>query len=197
MISNADIVETIELTAKLLELHNDDEFKIKAYTNAAYNLDKYIGELGQLDFPQLTQIQGVGKMIAGKILEIVSTGQLRDLQELLAKTPEGVIEMFKIKGLGVKKIKILGNELGLDNLNDLQIACENGSISQVKGFGGKTQESILESLKFIQSQAGKLRMDKAAFLAEVILVELEKSFKQEEISRQIRRKRETVDNRLF
>ncbi|WP_238806398.1 PHP domain-containing protein [Emticicia aquatica] len=195
--SNADIVETIELTAKLLELHNDDEFKIKAYTNAAYNLDKYIGELGQLDFPQLTQIQGVGKMIAGKILEIVSTGQLRDLQELLAKTPEGVIEMFKIKGLGVKKIKILWNELGLDNLNDLQIACENGSISQVKGFGGKTQESILESLKFIQSQAGKLRMDKAAFLAEVILVELEKSFKQVEISGQIRRKSETVDNLLF
>jgi DNA polymerase (family 10) len=197
MISNADIVETIELTAKLLELHNDDEFKIKAYTNAAYNLDKYIGELGQLDFPQLTQIQGVGKMIAGKILEIVSTGQLRDLQELLAKTPEGVIEMFKIKGLGVKKIKILWNELGLDNLNDLQIACENGSISQVKGFGGKTQESILESLKFIQSQAGKLRMDKAAFLAEVILVELKKSFKQVEISGQIRRKSETVDNLLF
>ena len=66
-------------------------------------------------------------MIGGKILEMVSTGGLRDLQELLEKTPEGVIEMFKIKGLGVKKIKILWNELGLDNLNDLQIACENGS----------------------------------------------------------------------
>lgn len=195
--SNSDIVDTIELTAKLLELHNEDEFRIKTYTNAAYNLDKYIGDLSQLDFPQLTQIQGVGKMMAGKILEMVSTGQLRDLQDLLAKTPEGVLEMFKIKGLGAKKIKVLWNELGIDNLNELQIACENGSISKVKGFGGKTQESILESLKFIQSQAGKLRMDKAAILAEIILEELKKSFDKVEISGQIRRKSETVDTLTF
>ncbi len=195
--SNSDIVDTIELTAKLLELHNEDEFRIKTYTNAAYNLDKFIGELSQLDFTQLTQIQGVGKMMAGKILEMVSTGQLRDLQDLLAKTPEGVIEMFKIKGLGAKKIKILWNELGIDNLNELQIACENGSISKVKGFGGKTQESILESLKFIQSQAGKLRMDKAAILAEIILEELRKSFDKVEISGQVRRQSETVDTLTF
>ncbi len=195
--SNSDIVDTIELTAKLLELHNEDEFRIKTYTNAAYNLDKYVGELSQLDFTQLTQIQGVGKMMAGKILEMVSTGQLRDLQDLLAKTPEGVIEMFKIKGLGAKKIKVLWNELGIDNLNELQIACENGSISKVKGFGGKTQESILESLKFIQSQAGKLRMDKAAILAEIILEELRKSFDKVEISGQVRRKSETVDTLTF
>lgn len=195
--SNSDIVDTIELTAKLLELHNEDEFRIKTYTNAAYNLDKYIGELSQLDFTQLTQIQGVGKMMAGKILEMVSTGQLRDLQDLLSKTPEGVLEMFKIKGLGAKKIKVLWNELGIDNLNELQIACENGSISKVKGFGGKTQESILESLKFIQSQAGKLRMDKAAILAEIILEELKKSFDKVEISGQIRRKSETVETITF
>ena len=162
MISNTDIVETIELTAKLLELHNEDEFKIKTFTNAAYNLDKYIGDLDQLDFPQLTQIQGVGKSMAGKILEMVSTGTIRELQDLLAKTPEGVLKMFKIKGLGAKKIKVLWNELGLDNLNDLQIACENGSIAKVKGFGEKTKDSILESMLFIQSQEGKLRMNKAA-----------------------------------
>ncbi len=195
--SNSDIVETIELTAKLLELHNEDEFKIKTFTNAAYNLDKYVGDLAQLDFPQLTQIQGVGKMMAGKILEMVSTGQLRDTQDLLAKTPEGVLEMFKIKGLGAKKIKVLWNELGLDNLNDLQIACENGSISKVKGFGGKTEESILESLKFIQSQAGKLRMNKAVILAEIILQELTKSFAKVEISGEVRRQTETVDTLTF
>ncbi len=197
MISNADIVETIELTAKLLELHNEDEFKIKTFTNAAYNLDKYIGDLAQLDFPQLTQIQGVGKMMAGKILEIVSIGTLREMQDLLAKTPTGVLEMFKIKGLGAKKIKVLWNELGLDNLNDLQIACENGSIAKVKGFGEKTKDSILESLLFIQSQAGKLRMNKAVALAEVITEQLEKYFEKVEISGQIRRKSEAVDTLVF
>ena len=197
MISNSDIVEKIELTAKLLELHNEDEFKIKTFTNAAYNLDKYIGDLAQLDFPQLTQIQGVGKSMAGKILEMVSTGTLLELQDLLAKTPEGVLEMFKIKGLGAKKIKVLWNELGLDNLNDLQIACENGSIAKVKGFGEKTKDSILESLLFIQSQAGKLRMNKAVALAEVVADELKKSFEKVEISGQVRRKSEAVDTLLF
>jgi DNA polymerase (family X) len=202
MMSNSDIVETIELTAKLFELHNEDEFKIKTFTNAAYNLDKYIGDLAQLDFSQLTQIQGVGKMMAGKILEMVSTGGLRDWQDLLLKTPEGVLEMFKIKGLGAKKIKILWNELGIDNINDLQIACENGSISKVKGFGEKTKDSILESLLFIQSQAGKLRMNKAADLAEVIAEELrnaaqKRTFDKVEISGQVRRKSETVDVLTF
>ncbi len=197
MISNSDIVETIELTAKLLELHNEDEFKIKTYNNAVYNLDKYIGDLAQLDFPQLTQIQGVGKMMAGKILEMVSTGTLKELQDLLLKTPEGVLEMFKIKGLGAKKIKVLWNELGLDNLNDLQIACENGSIAKVKGFGEKTKDSILESLLFNQSQAGKLRMNKAAALAEVVADELRKNFEKVEISGQVRRKSEAIDTLLF
>ncbi len=195
--SNSDIVETLELTAKLLELHGEDEFKIKTFSNAVYNLDKYIGDLAQLDFPQLTQIQGVGKSMAGKILEIVSSGSLRETQDLLAKTPEGVLEMFKIKGLGAKKIKVLWNELGLDNLNDLQIACENGSLAKVKGFGEKTKDSILESLLFIQSQAGKLRMNKDAALAEVISEELQKKFEKVEISGQVRRKSEVIDKLVF
>ena len=197
MITNAYIVETLEITAKLLELHNSDEFKIKAYSNAVFNLDKYTGELASLDFPQLTQIQGVGKMMAGKIVEIITTGNLRDLQELLAKTPEGVIEMFKIKGIGAKKIKIIWNDLGIDTIQDLQMACENGTLAQVKGFGGKIQESILESILFLKSQEGKLRMDKAAALAAIIQEELQKHFEQVEISGQVRRKSEIVDSLLF
>lgn len=197
MVTNSYIVETLEITAKLMELHDADEFRIRAYTNAVFYLDKYTGELSSLDFGQLTQIQGVGKMMAGKIVEIVSTGTLKELQELLANTPEGVIDMFKIKGIGVKKIKILWKELGIDNINDLQIACENGTIAKVKGFGGKTQESILQSIAFVQSQAGKLRMDKAQALAEVILEELKKYYTLVEISGQVRRKNEIVDSLLF
>lgn len=197
MVTNSYIVETLELTAKLMELHNADEFKIRAYTNAVFYLDKYTGDLANLDFSQLTQIQGVGKMMAGKIVEIVSSGTLRELQELLTTTPEGVIDMFRIKGIGVKKIKVLWKELGIDNINDLQIACENGTIGKVKGFGGKTQEAILASIAFLNSQAGKLRMDKAQALAEVIQEELQKYYAKVEISGQVRRKNEVVDSLLF
>jgi len=197
MVTNSYIVETLELTAKLMELHNADEFKIRAYTNAVFYLDKYTGDLAALDFSQLTQIQGVGKMMAGKIVEIVSSGTLRELQELLTTTPEGVIDMFRIKGIGVKKIKVLWKELGIDNINDLQIACENGTIGKVKGFGGKTQEAILASIAFLNSQAGKLRMDKAQALAEVIQEDLQKHYAKVEISGQVRRKNEVVDSLLF
>ncbi|MBA4849542.1 DNA polymerase/3'-5' exonuclease PolX [Emticicia sp. BO119] len=197
MVTNSYIVETLEITAKLMELHDADEFRVRAYTNAVFYIDKYTGDLATLDFSQLTQIQGVGKMMAGKIVEIVSSGTLKELQELLANTPEGVIDMFKIKGIGVKKIKVLWKEVGIDNINDLQIACENGSLAKVKGFGGKTQESILESIAFLNSQTGKLRMDKAQALAEVIQDELKKYFAKVDISGDVRRKNEIVESLLF
>ncbi|GAB3503365.1 PHP domain-containing protein [Emticicia fontis] len=197
MVTNSYIVETLEITAKLMELHDADELRVRVFTNAIYYMDKYTGDLAALDFGQLTQIQGVGKTMAGKILEIVNSGTLKELQELLANTPEGVIDMFKIKGIGVKKIKVLWKEVGIDNINDLQIACENGSLAKVKGFGGKTQESILQSITFVNSQAGKLRMDKAQALAEVIQQELEKYFAKVEISGEVRRKSEIVESLLF
>ncbi|WP_259017196.1 DNA polymerase/3'-5' exonuclease PolX [Emticicia fluvialis] len=197
MVTNEYIVETLELTAKLMELHDADEFRIRAYTNAVYYLDKFTGDLAGMDLAQLTQVQGVGKTVAGKVLEIVTTGTLKELQDLLTNTPEGVIDMFKIKGIGVKKIKVLWKEVGIDNINDLQIACENGTLGKVKGFGGKTQDSILESIVFLQSQAGKLRMDKAQALADTIAAELKKYFSRAEVSGQVRRKNEIVDSLLF
>jgi DNA polymerase (family 10) len=195
--TNSDIIDSLELTAKLLELHDSDDFLIKTYNNAAFNLDKFTGEIANLSFSDLNQIQGVGKMMATKILEMVKVGASKELDELLSKTPEGVLQMFKIKGIGAKKIKIIWKELGIDNLNDLQIACENGSIAKIKGFGEKTQASILESLIFVQSQAGKLRMDKAEVLANIILEELKREFQSIEITGQITRKSETVDSIQF
>lgn len=195
--TNSDIISTFELTAKLLELHGGDEMRIKAFTNANYNLERYAGELQQLNYTQLTQIQGVGKMIASSIIELVENGTLKTLEELYQNTPEGVIEMFKIKGLGVKKIKVLWNELGIDNLNELQIACENGTIAKTKGFGEKTQLSILESLVFIQSQAGKLRMNKAHELSQDILEILETLYPKVAETGQVRRNCEEIDTLQF
>lgn len=195
--TNSDIEDILELTAKLMDLHGEDEFRIKTFNNAAYNLNNFSGELASLDLSQLTQIQGVGKAMASKIVEIVNSGSLKELDELISKTPEGVLGMFKIKGLGAKKIKTLWNELGIDNLNDLRINCENGSVAKIKGFGEKIQASIIESLAFLQSQEGKLRMDKAELLAAEILEELEKIFENVEITGQVRRKCEIVDKIEF
>lgn len=105
--SNAEIVDLLELTARLMELHERDAFKTRAFQSAAFNLDKTTVELSQLPVDELVKLPGVGKSVAQKIHEISQTGRLADLDALLAETPAGVLDMFKIKGLGVKKVRTL------------------------------------------------------------------------------------------
>ncbi len=164
------------MTGKIMELHEGDPNRIRSYQNVGFSLGKVLEPFSTLSDADLLRLQGVGKGLLSAIREIENTGTLQELQDLLAQTPEGLLDLFKIKGLGVKKIKVLWKELGLDNLNDLQIACENGLIATVKGFGTKTQESILASLAFLQSQAGKLRMNKGHELAQDILDALRPTF---------------------
>lgn len=192
--SNPEIIEILELTAKLMELHGADPFKIKGYSIAAFYLDKYKeGELQNMSLAELVKLQGIGKSTAGKIIEIVKTGTFSELEELLQNTPLGVMEMFGIKGIGPKKIALVWKELGIDNLHELELACLNGSVAKVKGLGGSTQQKILESLTFIKDQAGKLRMDKAEAVAKLISDALTQTFVDVEIGGDIRRKTETVD----
>lgn len=192
--SNPEIVEILELTAKLLELHGADPFKIKGYSIAAFYLDKYKdGELQHMTQEELTKLQGIGKSTAGKIVEIARTGTFAELEELLKNTPLGVMEMFNIKGIGPKKIAVLWQELGIDNLHELELACLNGTVAKLKGFGGSIQQKILDSLAFLKDQVGKLRMDKAEVIAGAIVNELTKTFDEVEVAGDIRRKAETVE----
>lgn len=192
--SNSEIVEIIELTTKLLELHAENEFKIKNYSIAAYNLDKVTQELALLTVAELAGLQGVGKSMAVKIEEIVKTGQLTELNELIVKTPEGVIEMFKIKGIGSKKIRLIWTELNITDTRELLLACQNGEVAKLKGFGEKIQAAIIESILFNQLNASKLRMDKAEVFANEILIKLKGYFDEDiEIVGQIPRKSQVVD----
>ena len=163
--TNSDIIDCLEQTARLLELHDADPFRVKAFSGAAFSLEKTTADLAQLDVPELLKLPGIGKTVATNIREFAHTGRLQEQEDLLANTPPGVLEMFKIKGLGIKKIKILWKELGLDTLPDLRQACQLGRVAAIKGFGEKIQQNILDNLDFLDSQAGKIRMNKADELA--------------------------------
>ncbi|GAB3551769.1 helix-hairpin-helix domain-containing protein [Spirosoma fluminis] len=191
--TNSEIVDLLELTGRLLELHDRDAFRTRSFQTAAFNLDKSIADLANLPVEELVKLQGVGKSVAQKIREIAETGHLTELDELLAQTPQGVMDMFRIKGLGVKKIRTIWHEAGIDNLRDLQTACESGQIAKIKGFGANTQEKILAALEFLQEQQGKVRMDKAAMIANLLHDELTPHFDRVEISGQVRRKAQEVD----
>ena len=160
--SNDEIIEALELTAKLMELHDGDVFKIKTYNAAAYSLNRLTDvHLATMSIDELSKLQNVGKGTAAKIIELVQSGQFKELDELTSKTPQGVLDMFNVKGIGPKKISMIWRELGIDNLRELELACQSGQIAKLKGFGENIQQKILDSLAFLQSQVGKLRMNKA------------------------------------
>lgn len=191
--TNSEIIDLLELTGRLMELHEQDAFKTRAFTSAAFNLDKSTADLANLPVEELVKLPGVGKSVAHKIHEIAETGRLTELDDLLAQTPSGVLDMFHIKGLGVKKIGTLWRESGIDNLADLQQACETGQVAKIKGFGKATEDKILAALEFLQEQKGKVRMDKAAMIANLLHDELTKHFNRVEVSGQVRRKAQEVD----
>lgn len=191
--SNSEIADIIELTGKLLDLHDKDEMRSKTYLSSVFTLERLETDLSMMQSSEISAIRGFGKLMTKNIEEILQTGTLQELTDLVAQTPEGIFDIFKVKGLGVKKIKVLWNELGLDNINDLKIACENGKIALQKGFGQKTQDSILESLAYLQAQQGKLRMDKALVLSQEILAILSSMFEGVEEVGQVIRATQTVD----
>ncbi len=161
---NKTIIALLEDAARLLELHGGDPFKIRSFGSAAFNLDKIGQDLSGLSALELAALPGVGKSLAQKIRQIIETEHLTELDELMAQTPPGVLAMYRVKGLGSKKIRTLWQELGIDSLEALQAAAEAGQVAKIKGFGASTQEKILHALEFLQSQTGKVRMDKAAKL---------------------------------
>ncbi len=153
--TNKEIVRVIKDTARLLELHDSNQFKVRSYNTAVFKLEKIATPLVDMDEKQLCEIDGISKSLAGKIIQIVSTGSFDELDQLINETPEGVIKMLSIPGLGPKKIRIIWQELEIVSIPHLLEACERDIISNQKGFGKKTQESILEALKFSQEQEGK------------------------------------------
>jgi DNA polymerase (family 10) len=150
-----DIIYSLEITAKLLELHNENPFKIKAYSNAAYKFSKL-----RFDFEGKTQleiqsIEGIGKGISEKVFELMSTGKLKELSELIEKTPSGLIEMLGVKSLGPKKVRQLWQELQIESVGELLYACSENRLTSLKGFGEKTQLQIKQNIEFKISNNNK------------------------------------------
>jgi DNA polymerase (family X) len=153
--SNDEIVEALELTAKLMDLHNDNPFKAKAYTNAAFKLSKLRFDFQGKSQQEIESIEGIGKGISSKIYELMTNGSTSDLGVLLEKTPDGVIEMLGIKGLGPKKVRQLWLELQLESVGELLYACNENRLITLKGFGEKTQLQVKSNIEFKRSNANK------------------------------------------
>ncbi|MBY0426464.1 MAG: PHP domain-containing protein [Cytophagales bacterium] len=192
---NEEIVNLLELTAKLMELHDENPFKIKSYSSAAFNLDKVSDSLVEMDLASLEKLEGVGKGIASKIDQIIHLNTFPELEELMAKTPKGVLEMLGIKGIGPKKVRSLWKELGIETKDALLKACENNQVAALKGFGEKTQEMIKGSLLFAAAQSNKWFYSEAESISQRLLGELETVFGRDniELTGEMARRLETIE----
>jgi DNA polymerase (family 10) len=148
------IARSLKLTAQLMELHNENPFKVKSLMNAAFRLDKTDVSLVGKSALELEAIEGIGKSIAGKILELQQTGTLKELDALLIQTPTGVIEMLGIKGIGPKKVAQLWKELEVESPGELLYACNENRLIDLKGFGAKTQDAVRKAIEFNMANKG-------------------------------------------
>jgi DNA polymerase (family 10) len=152
---NKPIARKLRLLSQLMELHDVNPFKIKSIANAAFNVDKLPYPVSGKTFEELEKISGIGKSVAAKIIELVQTGTMAEMEELLAATPAGVVEMMGIKGIGAKKVATIWREMGIENLGELYYACNENRLIEAKGFGLKTQDEIRRVIEFTMASSGK------------------------------------------
>lgn len=147
-IDNYYIADQFSLLAKLMDIHGENSFKSKSYSTAAFTIEKLPQQLADIPADKLSTIKGLGDSAAKKIIEILRTGELVVLHEIIAKTPQGVIEMLNIKGLGPKKIATVWKEMGIESLGELLYACNENRLTLYKGFGEKTQKNVQDAIEF-------------------------------------------------
>lgn len=161
---NKTIARTLRLLSQLMELHDVNSFKVRSLSNSARKIDKFPQTISSLNPDELEQIDGIGKSTAAKVMELIETGKIAELESLREKTPEGIVELLSIKGLGPKKLQILWSQLGIENPGELYYACIENRLVEAKGFGIKTQEEIKKLLEFTMNNQGKFHYSTAAAL---------------------------------
>ena len=194
---NVEVARIFEDLADLLELDGANPFRVRAYRNAARTIEALSADVAAMvarDPAELLQLEGIGKDLADKIVVIVRTGQLPQLEDLKAKIPPGVVQMLRIPGLGPKKVAALFKELGLETLDALKQAAEQGRIAELKGFGKKTEQSILEGLAIVAEAGQRVFLADAKVEADAIVADLQQlsSITQATVAGSCRRRKETV-----
>ena len=139
------IAAALQEIGTLLELKGGEYFKARAYKLGARSIAELTEDIGKLiKQNRLTFVKGIGYALAKQIQDLYATGQSTFLNQLRAEMPPGIVELSHVPGLSVKKVERLHEELGISTIEELKAACESGRIREVKGFGAKTEQRLLE-----------------------------------------------------
>jgi DNA polymerase (family 10) len=195
-IHNADIAAIFEEIADLLEIQNENPFRIRAYRNAARQVEGMgvpVADMVAKD-EDLTELPGIGADLAAKIKEIVATGHCQALEKLRKQVAPSVTELLKIPGLGPKRVRTLYDQLKVKTVGQLAKLAKAGRVRELAGFGAKTEQTILEALAAHVTQQKRFKLAIAAQYAEPLWKFLEQAtgVQQVVLAGSYRRCKETV-----
>lgn len=166
---NQAIARILREIADLLEIKDDNPFKIRAYRNGADIVSNHPHELSQLDEPGLREIPGIGKDLAARIREISESGDAEYRRELASEFPPTVLDLLHLQGVGPKTVATLYRELGVRTLDDLELAARDGRVRAIRGMGAKKEALIIKALEERKRFAGRHLLpdayDRAAAIA--------------------------------
>ena len=151
---NYQIADHLNLLSKLTDIHGENEFKAKSYASTAFAVERLTVSLTDMPAEKIPGIKGIGSSSGQKIIELIQTGKMRSLEDIISRTPPGIIEMLQIKGIGPKKIRTIWKEMEIETIGELLYACKENRLKLYKGFGEKTQQQVISSIEFYQQNTG-------------------------------------------
>jgi len=191
-----DAVRLLEEIAAMLELLGEDKFRVNAHHRAARSLEGFGGDLESLvdDPAKLKQIPGIGQKVADKIVELHTTGRIREHDELAARVPRGLFDVLAVPGLGPKTVKAMWDRLGVESIDDLKRIIDDGSILTLERMGQRSVDKIAASLEFLQTSAERLPLGLALPVAERMVEHMRahKSVTRAAYAGSLRRGRDTI-----
>ena len=194
---NEKIAKILFEIGEYLELDNIP-FKPRAYQMAALSIDNLEEDIqgiyNEKGIKGVLEIQGVGKGIALKIEEYLKTGKIKYLEELKRRKTIDVKNLLKVEGLGPKRISFLNKELGITNILELKQAIKKNKLKELKGFGEKSQQNILESIAFVETSGLRYMLSEVQKDVSMILEKFKrlKEVEKIEVAGSYRRKKETI-----
>jgi DNA polymerase (family 10) len=155
MIANQEIADVFRRLANLMELGDENPFKIRAYRSAADTIEDTTTPLAEMveagGVSRLRELPGVGEAISKKIVELIETGTFKAYEEIKAKIPETTLDLLKVDGVGIKTLQILHRQFQLTNLDDFAKFVAGGGLNSVPNLGEKTSARIRASIARLQS----------------------------------------------
>jgi DNA polymerase (family 10) len=193
---NSHFAAVLTQIADILEILDENPFRIRSYRNGARAIGDLAERLEDLAAggKDLTELPGIGESLAGKIHEVLKTGTCQMLADLRQRLPPHLPDLLKVKGLGPKKVKLLYDKLGIKSLEELKAAAEAGKIRGLEGMGEKTEQNILKGLAFLAAEQGRIGIRVATEQVGALVRHLKtvSAIRCFEVAGSFRRRRETI-----